>query len=178
MTNRGVPVINMIGKTYGRLTVLKQYGTMVDCICECGKLKTTTSYNVRSGRTVSCGCYRQQVTASNSMSHNMTGSPTYMSWAGMKNRCNNNVGRHNSHVYENISYDPRWEKFEAFLSDMGERPEGTTLDRKEGKQGYCKDNCRWATNKEQWLNRDDPRVQVHLEKQKAIEEIEQLLGQL
>jgi hypothetical protein len=49
--------------------------------------------------------------------------------------------------------DPRWEKFENFLADMGERPPGTTLDRRDGWKGYCKRNCRWSTQSEQNRNR-------------------------
>lgn len=49
--------------------------------------------------------------------------------------------------------DPRWRRFENFLADMGEIPEGYTLERIENDRGYCKDNCRWATNREQSLNK-------------------------
>ena len=43
--------------------------------------------------------------------------------------------------------------FENFLKDMGERPEGKTLDRKDNDKGYYKANCRWATDDEQYDNR-------------------------
>lgn len=47
----------------------------------------------------------------------------------------------------------RWrESFEVFLADMGERPDGTTLDRIDGSRGYSPDNCRWATRKTQQNN--------------------------
>jgi hypothetical protein len=48
--------------------------------------------------------------------------------------------------------DPRWESFAAFYADMGERPEGRSLDRRDGSRGYWPDNCRWATASEQRLN--------------------------
>jgi|TARA_R110000803_G_scaffold179769_2_gene242166 hypothetical protein len=51
----------------------------------------------------------------------------------------------NAARYGGVDIDPRWVKFEAFIEDMGERPEGTTLDRKDNEGGYWKDNCRWAT---------------------------------
>lgn len=60
-----------------------------------------------------------------------------------------------------ISYDPRWELFENFLADMGERPVGTTLDRKDGTKGYFKDNCRWATHQEQADNKPRTRKFQH-----------------
>jgi hypothetical protein len=169
VTNHGGLVIEMLGKTFGRLTVVRHYGLQVDCICECGKLKTTTSYNLRSSRAVSCGCYRQQTSAATSFKHGMTGNPTWMSWTSMKARCTN-PKIHNSKSYfdKGITYDPAWEDFNEFLRDMGERPEGTTLDRKENSKGYYKENCRWATSREQWLNRDDPRIQKHFQNQVEI----------
>lgn len=56
-----------------------------------------------------------------------------------------------------IVEDPRWQDFESFLADMGERPEGKTLDRKDNSRGYCKGNCRWASPREQVMNRDGER---------------------
>ena len=52
-----------------------------------------------------------------------------------------------------ITIDPRWLTFENFYEDMGERPQGTSLDRENNDLGYFKDNCRWATRTEQANNR-------------------------
>ena len=84
---------------------------------------------------------------------------TYSSWAHMKQRCDNP----NNHAYEDyggrdITYDPSWWWYENFLADMGPRPEGTTLDRKDNWKGYNKENCRWATHEEQQNNRRERRV--------------------
>jgi len=81
-------------------------------------------------------------------------SPTYRSWAAMKRRCDNyRVDNYEFYGEKGISYDPRWEHFTLFLEDMGERPEGMTLDRLDGIKNYSKDNCRWATKKQQMQNR-------------------------
>lgn len=81
-------------------------------------------------------------------------SPTYRSWLAMKSRCNLD-GRDNSGIYKDlgISVCDRWTSFDCFLEDMGERPEGTTLDRYPNKSGnYEPGNCRWATPTEQARN--------------------------
>lgn len=158
---------NRIGQKFNWLTILSQEGKQSIALCDCGKEIATTTYNITSGRTKSCGCYFKLKLVDRNSTHGMTDSPTYRSWVAMKRRCNDSTIP-NALYYKNkgITYDPKWESFEVFFSDMGERPKGTTLDRKESNKGYYKENCRWATSREQWLNRDDPRIAVHLGKQK------------
>ncbi len=86
-------------------------------------------------------------------SHGLAKTPTYKSWCKMKERCNNpTTNRANSYFNKGIAYDKRWESFELFLEDMGERPENMSLDRIDNNANYCKANCRWATNTEQSRN--------------------------
>lgn len=54
-----------------------------------------------------------------------------------------------------IFVEDRWHSFENFLADMGQRPEGTSLERNDLSQSYSRDNCRWATRDEQGRNRSD-----------------------
>lgn len=92
--------------------------------------------------------------------HNRKGaaSSTYRCWVSMLGRCRNPKDpRYATYGGRGVVVDLRWYEFCNFLADMGERPEGTTLDRIDNKKGYCPGNCRWATPKEQARNRSSNR---------------------
>lgn len=85
-------------------------------------------------------------------------SNTYNIWNSMKSRCRNpNVESFPRYGGRGIGYDLRWELFDTFLADMGERPSGLSLERKNNDLGYSKENCKWATKDEQNRNRRDNR---------------------
>lgn len=80
--------------------------------------------------------------------------PTYISWRNMKARClYKSMGNYERYGAKGITFDPKWQSYYAFLEDMGERPEGMTLDRIDSNKGYFKENCRWATPSQQQANR-------------------------
>jgi hypothetical protein len=84
--------------------------------------------------------------------------PLYGAWAGMVNRCTNpNNSSYGRYGGRGITVCDRWRKFENFLADMGERPDGMTLDRINPRGPYAPGNCRWATPKEQRANVDPER---------------------
>lgn len=70
----------------------------------------------------------------------------------MKARCSN-PNRKDYEKYEKRGFSAEWKEFDAFLEDMGERPHKTSLDRINNEKGYSKDNCRWATHKQQCRNK-------------------------
>lgn len=85
--------------------------------------------------------------------HGMRQTPIYETWKSMHARC----GNPNNPAYKNyggrgIKVCKRWFDFMSFFNDMGHRPKGKSLDRKNNNRGYGKDNCRWATTMEQSKN--------------------------
>lgn len=86
--------------------------------------------------------------------HGYCGTRTYRIWKAMRTRCNNpRVRAYPRYGGRGIKVCPRWDSFSAFLADMGEAPEGMSLDRWPDKSGnYEPGNCRWATPKEQARN--------------------------
>ena len=142
-----------VGEVFGRLTVLKYVvgppsGWL--CSCSCGGSRVVSPTRLRTGHTKSCGCRFIEGVST----HGLSKSKTYKTWQQMVQRCTNEKAT----GYENyggrgITICERWMKFENFLADMGERPEGKSLDRRTNDGNYEPGNCRWATPKEQQINR-------------------------
>jgi hypothetical protein len=137
------------------------------CECECGKNCTFLSCAVTSGRSASCGCLGIERIRKSHLKHGHScrtqgRSREYLSWSGMIARCYNpNVRGWLNWGGRGITVCEHWkESFEQFLQDMGPKPEGLTLDRRDNDKGYlcplcCPPigNCHWTTWSDQLGNR-------------------------
>jgi hypothetical protein len=129
------------------------------------------------GKYCSVPCRVQGVTIKHGHGRDDVHSRTYRSWASMKQRCTNPK----SHKYENyggrgITYCASWEGFEKFLEDMGERPEGMTLDRIDPNGNYEPSNCRWLTVKAQQRNKIDSVTVTYLGEPVNLTDLAERLG--
>lgn len=87
--------------------------------------------------------------------HGMSHTPTWYCWCDILRRCSDPKRKKDKIMYQDkgITYDPKWEWFGNFLSDMGIKPKGAQIDRINPDKGYYKENCRWVTPNHNCANR-------------------------
>jgi hypothetical protein len=151
---------NLETQTFGRLYVVCSYLNDVHnrrkiwrCICSCGNNCKVDAYRLHTGKTQSCGCLRSEASTKRMTSHGLSASPTYRTWDAVIQRCTNPKSESfPSYGGKGVSVCDRWLDFNTFVADMGERPDGCTIDRIDGSGNYQPDNCRWATPTIQRIN--------------------------
>ena len=144
-----------VGSKHGRWTIdslerakLRLYAL---CTCECGTRKRVEAAALGKG-SGSCGCLHSEVMRTVSMTHGKSKTKTYKIWQGMWNRCSHasQTGYEN---YKDKSPPERWKDYANFLADMGECPEGYSIERDKTLEPYGPDNCRWIPLVDQGANK-------------------------
>lgn len=187
--------LDLTGQKFGRLTAICNTGRrqlrnfIWKFRCDCGVEIERPYGEVRRGNVQSCGCLQREGAAqrlkavthlgtASVTTHGMTGTPTFISWDSMKQRCLNH--RHKSFPQyggRGIKVCDRWlESFENFMADMGERPDGMTLERDDVDGDYEPSNCHWATAKEQGNNRRNNRMLSHAGETMTVKEWADRIG--
>lgn len=154
---------NITGKKFGRWIVIKPTRPIKRswswlCKCECGIIREVAGNSLRLKKSQSCGCLQKEIVSKTRHGHarhiGSGPSPTYRTWQRMRARCNNlNDSNYKHYGGRGIKINKKWNKFEHFLNDMGERPQNMTIDRINNNGNYCKKNCKWSTINEQLRNK-------------------------
>jgi hypothetical protein len=155
-----------VGVRFGRLVIVslsrvreRPSGVRVNvwlCACDCGNHTDVFAGNLTNGITKSCGCLQKQGASQRKLKHGKTHTSEYQIWQGMVARCHRRShASYSLYGGRGIKVCEEWRhSFESFLMDMGTRPSTHhSIDRIDNDGGYCKSNCRWATCKQQSLNK-------------------------
>jgi len=149
------PRIIPAGERYGRLVVTVQRNPCeprIQCRCDCGKDHSLPLG--QWGRTQSCGCLRSEILLARHTRHGYSGTSIYMTWTDLVGRCTRPTHkRWADYGGRGITVCERWRDFANFLTDVGDRPSGMTLDRIDNDRGYEPDNVRWTDYSTQAKNR-------------------------
>ena len=120
--------------------------------CDCGVEKSVNLQSIVMEKSKNCGCTGKDRISNQNRRHSLSKTPEYIIWKAMKARCKNPNNKY--YGAKGIKVCDRWvNSFENFISDMGKKPEGFSIDRINGTGNYEPSNCRWADKETQIKNR-------------------------
>lgn len=144
---------DITGQRFNRLTAIRIAGHGHDgrllwlVLCDCGKMCKADTAALTGNHKKSCGCLRRS-------KNGTTRTPMYSIWKKMHSRCSDPSDQaYPDYGGRGIYVCERWATFENFRADMGIRPAGLSIERKDNSLGYSPDNCKWASPTEQARNR-------------------------
>lgn len=156
--SRGKPLNE--GDRFGKLTVVcRSYSNTKNVyytvLCDCGTTKDLQASQLRSGSTSSCGCTLEAKRGSKRETHGLTKTKEYKIWASIVNRTSfPHQSTRKWYFDKGVKMSEEWRSsFTRFLEDMGECPDGYSIDRIDPDGDYCKENCRWASLEMQSINK-------------------------
>lgn len=158
---------DLTGQVFDRWTVVSYYGIRTQpcgghkhlfwCRCQCGKEAAVYGDALRSKISRSCGCLTADTLRAMRLEHGLTATHQYQVWQNMCQRIiNPNHTFYGNYGGRGLTIDERWlgeGGYSNFYADMGPTPEGCTLERRDNNKGYSKENCYWATRKQQGRNK-------------------------
>lgn len=164
--------LNLYGMKFGRWSVVGLDDTRSSsgktkwiCVCACGTKRSVVGSNLLRGISGSCGCLLSEVTTIRNKKHGMSHTKEYRAWQSMFTRTSTLASDTNNirnYSMRGIGICSRWNSFENFYEDMGDRPSGRhSIDRIDNNGEYSPDNCRWATPTQQMNNtRQNVRIEL------------------
>jgi hypothetical protein len=143
-----------IGKRYGKWTIIRFIDIhrklmRYEAECDCGIRGIHVAADLRAGKSGQCTACHNRENAQNNIKHGRHKDSIYKIWHAILQRCNNiKSTAYKWYGARGIKVCNRWLKFENFLQDMGERPDGLQIDRINNNGNYEPNNCKWVTPKE------------------------------